>query len=177
MSLWLELHVKSFLLFFCHSAELFWWHVSWIHIFSLFRFSYCHSYICYVFDFWFLKAGLVCSVFTWWELFLNETCPQTEQNMAILEAWIMLMITSHERVPSHEQLAFIRLKQAIYDKFRPLRMFVESNIGFSYFPLIALCKNKYKWKTAVTVYKEWPTNHHPSILRGCLKLTNPLCWS
>ena len=58
----------------------------------------------------------------------------------------MIMITSQERAPPHEDVAFIRLKRVIHDKFRQLRKFVESHVGCSYFPLIALCKNKYKRK-------------------------------
>ena len=94
-----------------------------------------------------MKAGLEADGFLLFgNFFVKETRPKTQQNMehymAILGTWIMLMITSLESAPSHEQVTFIRLKRAIY-KVRQLRQFVESHVGFSYFPLIALFKNTY----------------------------------
>jgi len=95
-------------------------------------------------NFWKQNFNLCC-FYTLWKLVVNDTRPQTQRNMkpymVILGEWIMLMITSHECAPPHEQVIFIRLKWAIY-KFRQLRKVAASHGGFSYFPLIALCKNK-----------------------------------
>ncbi len=52
--------------------------------------------------------------------------------MAILGPLIMLMIKSYKCASPHEQVAFIRLKQAISIKFVQLENFGESGLEHSY---------------------------------------------
>ncbi len=42
--------------------------------------------------------------------------------------WVCQLCKSHKGAPPHEQVAFIKLKQVIYDKFVQLREFAESDL-------------------------------------------------